>query len=367
MKSEFVGLITGGRWHLEAYQILKKNKKKIIVFDDSKNFYLKKFLKKTDAIFKIAEIKKIKKSLNNNIFFWSPINDYGSLIADRFNHPTYKNKIRTPINLKKINKEIIKKKLLLKRIKVPKKIKPEEYGLLKKIDGSGSREIYLTKKNKKNFIKEEYIKGIEISVETISYNYNHTIIATSLRILANYKSAECILLLEMKKNYDSILYKKIKKILDALNIINGACHIELILNDKNELIPIDCNLRAGGSAISSIFLKKVIKINLLELDYLSLTGERPLRIGKLNGYGAIFYYSSINKKIKKNKLSKNCYHENLKGNDTKNKNNDLGRKSLIIIENSKKEKFFKEFKKYIKEDNYNLIIKNWQLLNNLLF
>ena len=117
-----------------------------------------------------------------------------------------------------------------------------------------------------------------------------------------------------------------------------------VVNDKNELIPIDCNLRAGGSAISSIFLKKVIKINLLELDYLSLTGERPLRIGKLNGYGAIFYYSSINKKIKKNKLSKNCYHENLKGNDTKNKNNDLGRKSLIIIENSKKEKFFKEFK-----------------------
>ena len=38
MKSEFVGLITGGRWHLEAYQILKKIKKKKLFLENIKIF-----------------------------------------------------------------------------------------------------------------------------------------------------------------------------------------------------------------------------------------------------------------------------------------------------------------------------------------
>lgn len=366
MNFKFVGLITGGRWHLEAYRILRANKKKIIIFDDNKNFYIKKYLKKDDSFYNISEANKFKIKHKSNIFFWSPINDYGALISDRLNYQINKKRIRTPINLKNINKEIIKKKLILNKIKVPRKIKEKEFGLLKKINGSGSRNIFLTKRDKVGFYKEEYIKGIEISVETISFRKKHRIIATSLRILANYKSAECILLLKKASKNKSIIHNKINNILNALKIINGSCHIELILNSKNELIPIDCNIRAGGSGISSIFINKTIKINLLKLDYHSLIGKYT-SIKVINGYGAIFYYSNINKNIKKNYRDKNFYFEKFKKYNSQNKNNDLGRKSLLIINNANKNKFFNIFNKYIKKNSQEIILKKWNYLNDFLF
>ena len=83
MNFEYVGLITGSRWHLN-HIIFKKIKKKVIIFDDSDNFYIKPYLDKNDSIKKTSQINKIKKKLKSNIF-WSPINDYGSVIADRQN------------------------------------------------------------------------------------------------------------------------------------------------------------------------------------------------------------------------------------------------------------------------------------------
>ena len=76
------------------------------------------------------------------------------------------------------------------------------------------------------------------------------------------------------QNRNSLLFKKVYKILNTLKIKNGSSHFEFIFTKKNELIPIDCNIRAGGSGISSYYLKNTLNINMLEKDFYSLSNQK---------------------------------------------------------------------------------------------
>ena len=91
MKKNKIGLVTCGRWHKEPYYLLKK-KFKVFVFDKNKNNFLKKNIK--NIIYKSTS--KIK---NYDFFFWSPVNDVGSALADRENFINKRKNVRSLINL----------------------------------------------------------------------------------------------------------------------------------------------------------------------------------------------------------------------------------------------------------------------------
>lgn len=127
---------------------------------------------------------------------------------------------------------------------------------------------------KKSVIVEEFIQGREISIETISYNGNHTILATTDKVTTGSPN-----FVETEHHQPAILSKKeihkiqniIPRALSALKIVNGASHIELFITKEDEIVINEIGARMGGDFIGSTlvelstgydYLKAVIEISL---------------------------------------------------------------------------------------------------------
>jgi len=123
-------------------------------------------------------------------------------------------------------------------------------------------------------IIEEYIDGLEVSVESISWQGKHYILAITDKITTGYPHY-----VELEHHQPSslncALQERIKeetcKVLDALNIKYGASHSEFIITLNNEIFAIEVGARMGGDFIGSTlvelstgydFLKAVIEIAL---------------------------------------------------------------------------------------------------------
>ncbi|MBL1222003.1 ATP-grasp domain-containing protein [Chryseobacterium sp. L7] len=106
----------------------------------------------------------------------------------------------------------------------------------------------------KTCVAEEFIKGREVSVETISYKGKHLIITiTDKEIteepyfveLAHHQPTGFSE--EIKKNIQDISYQ----ILNATKVENGASHIELMITEDGKIYPIEIGSRMGGDFIGS--------------------------------------------------------------------------------------------------------------------
>lgn len=106
----------------------------------------------------------------------------------------------------------------------------------------------------KTCVAEEFIKGREVSVETISYKGKHLIITiTDKEIteepyfveLAHHQPTAFSE--EIKKNIQDISYQ----ILNATKVENGASHIELMITEDGKIYPIEIGSRMGGDFIGS--------------------------------------------------------------------------------------------------------------------
>lgn len=104
-----------------------------------------------------------------------------------------------------------------------------------------------------DIIIEEYIEGKEVSVESISYKGQHTILqitdkqssaAPHFVELGHHQPAQLQEIVRAK------IYEAIPEILTRIGFTNGPSHIELKYNDRGDVFLIEANLRGGGDMIS---------------------------------------------------------------------------------------------------------------------
>ncbi|TBX71222.1 ATP-grasp domain-containing protein [Flavobacterium silvisoli] len=163
--------------------------------------------------------------------------------------------------------------------------------IIKPVDRSGSRAIFKAESSEeipaalataidesfaKNAIIEEFIEGVEVSVETISWKGEHTILAITDKTTTNAPY-----FVELAHHQPSKLPEQIQKrikeetikCLNALHIQYGAGHSEFKITDKGEVFVIEVGARMGGDFIGSHlvelstgydFLKGVIQCALNE-------------------------------------------------------------------------------------------------------
>ena len=223
--------------------------------------------------------------------------------------------------LKATNKYEMRIALKKHKLKVPKFIKVTDYHsssikdfnfpiISKPVDSSGSKGVQIVgeKKDVENSVKEasqyglskevileEFIVGKEISVETISYNGEHTILAKTEKVTSGPPN---FVELEQHQPYDGgVLELQINeislKVLNALGIEFGASHIELLITSKNEIYIIEVGGRMGGDFIGSHlvelstgydFLKGVIDVALGSFSKPNLRAQKK--------YSGVYFLSS---------------------------------------------------------------------------
>ncbi|MDU1892272.1 MAG: ATP-grasp domain-containing protein [Dysgonomonas sp.] len=152
----------------------------------------------------------------------------------------------------------------------------------------------------KQYIVEEYIEGIEVSVETISWEGEHYILTITDKVTTG---APYFVEIEhhQPSQLDEIIQQKIRqetiKALGALNIEYGAGHVELKIDNEGNVFLIEIGARMGGDFIGSHlvplstgydYLKAIINISLGQFD-------QPV-INKMQ-YSGIFFICKETEKL----------------------------------------------------------------------
>jgi len=154
--------------------------------------------------------------------------------------------------------------------------------IMKPIDNAGSRGItkmerlqeldfsfYLAKESSFSgeIIIEEFIEGTEITVETLSYNSQHHILAVSSKkpapILPYCVTIGQVYPSGFSKNSLLEVGKVIATMLDALGIDTGASHSEIMMT-KSGPIPIEIGARGGGFGIFSDIVPFVSGVDIVK-------------------------------------------------------------------------------------------------------
>lgn len=106
----------------------------------------------------------------------------------------------------------------------------------------------------KTCVVEEFIKGKEVSVETVSFKGEHRIIT-----ITDKEITEEPYFVELAHHQPSSFSEEIKSkihdisysILRATKVENGASHIELMITEEGKVYPIEIGSRMGGDFIGS--------------------------------------------------------------------------------------------------------------------
>lgn len=136
-------------------------------------------------------------------------------------------------------------------------------------------------------IIEEFINGEEISVETISWEGDHTILAFTDKVTTGYPHFVELEHHQPSKFWKSPLHDKIIEIvncsLNTLGIKYGASHTELIITNENEVYVTEIGARMGGDFIGSHlvflstgfdFLKAVVEVAFGQKPFIQFTGNQ---------------------------------------------------------------------------------------------
>ena len=133
---------------------------------------------------------------------------------------------------------------------------------VKKIDNPGDVQVAVQRAKHESFsnkaIIEEYISGSEVSVESISWQGKHYILAITDKV-----TTEEPYFVELEHHQPSLLpsyiQEKIKsetlKSLTALNILYGASHAEFKITPEGDVFAIEVGARMGGDFIGSDLVK----------------------------------------------------------------------------------------------------------------
>ncbi len=123
-----------------------------------------------------------------------------------------------------------------------------EEKLLKAIDYARNESL------SKKVLIEEYINGVEVSVESISWQGEHTILAVTDKVTTGAPHF-VELAHHQPSSLSSLILEKIKaetlQCLDALNVKYGASHAEFKITADGKVFVIEVGARMGGDFIGS--------------------------------------------------------------------------------------------------------------------
>lgn len=182
------------------------------------------------------------------------------------------------------------------RVETPKIFYDDEPSfpcIIKPRFGRGSKDVYLAKdeeelqfylKNVKAPIVQEFIRGVEYSVDILAdRSFNAVSVVPRIRIaIESGKSVKSTTV------YDKEIIEKCKKITRELELFGPSC-IQCIRNE-NGLYFIEINTRFGGGSILSIKADPTIIKNLLRI----IRGEDPIPSKTFTaGLTMLRYYSEV--------------------------------------------------------------------------
>ena len=179
-----------------------------------------------------------------------------------------------------------------KTIKTPEDLKQWDSfpAIIKPIDSSAGRGVsFITKKeqidsaiekafrftSEKEVLIEEYIKGKQFSIETISSEGNHSIVSITeeyLTPLPNIIETQQLIPARVEKEEETKLKEFAFDVLNSFNIKFGACHIEVRVDDDCELYLVEIASRMGGWRSELINL--ALGISYCQLLLFSLEGKK---------------------------------------------------------------------------------------------
>ena len=129
---------------------------------------------------------------------------------------------------------------------------------VKKIVNEGELLIAVSRAKNESFsgkaIIEEYVSGSEVSVESISWKGNHTILVITDKVTTG---APCFVELEhhQPSQLSAEIQQQLKtetiKVLNSLNIQYGASHSEFKITKEGRIFAIEVGARMGGDFIGS--------------------------------------------------------------------------------------------------------------------
>lgn len=143
-------------------------------------------------------------------------------------------------------------------------------------------------------IIEEYISGVEVSVETISWLGDHYILAITDKVTTGkpyFVEIEHHQPSKLPHNIQNEISLATLKALNALNVKYGAGHSEFMITSKDEIYVIEVGARMGGDFIGSNLVK-------LSTGYDFLKGVIDVALGCFtepiiieNKYSGIYFLS----------------------------------------------------------------------------
>ncbi len=181
--------------------------------------------------------------------------------------------------------------------------------IVKPADSSGSRGVFLLQDNielekiynysKKysrsgEIIIEEYMKGLEVSVETITINGNTHVIAITDKVTTGPPyfvemghSIQSLLPEDIKKNIEEVA----KAAISALGIDNSPAHTEIIITNQGAKI-VELGARLGGDNITTSLVPLATGVDMVRACIDLAIGNKPDVRQKFSKGSAIRYFNS---------------------------------------------------------------------------
>lgn len=152
----------------------------------------------------------------------------------------------------------------------------------------------------KKAIVEEFIEGEEVSVETISINGEHTVLAITDKITTGAPH-----FVELAHHQPSRLSKEIQekiktetiKCLNALDINFGAGHSEFKITSSGDVYIIEVGARMGGDFIGSHLVQLSTGYDFLEGVINIALGKFETPILKSNNFSGVYFLCNETKQI----------------------------------------------------------------------
>lgn len=204
-------------------------------------------------------------------------NEFGNLVAARISERLGLNYNSVSVVYSTINKLVMKEKLLASYIPTPtlqavfkEKIEKEKFNsisypcVVKPAQSSAGRGVKLVYNQSqlehslqkaidvsqdKCALIESFVEGEQFSVETISSQGQHAILAITKEYFGEkpyFAETQQVLPALLADDIKLAIEKQVLNVLNAFNIQTGACHIELRLNKNNDIVIIEIASRIGG-------------------------------------------------------------------------------------------------------------------------
>ncbi|MFT0804121.1 ATP-grasp domain-containing protein [Bacillus swezeyi] len=154
--------------------------------------------------------------------------------------------------------------------------------ILKPIDGSASENIFKLQNKKdldkilknneinlKSMLIEEYLVGNEYSVEALSFNGNHQILAITDKVVdQNFVEHAHSVPTKLPEVKRKIIENYVKKFLDVIGLKFGPTHTEIILTEEGPKIIESHNRPGGGGIVHLVKLVYGIDVVKATLEYI---------------------------------------------------------------------------------------------------